>query len=355
MKDALVKLLDELVDMNVDMNLWLDDRGYQRIISETASARLRAVAGYLRQLEMQDLLEVVLDLDPESAILETLETVDSYVAPEVRRRIEEPALAPPRDYEVAIDDLLNDVEAERAMLISVSTDGPRIKAVNPEYVGRRNRIAAGLSERGIPDPNPFPDLWAWHGKWSSGDLPTYKSRRTYVSEMYKPLIGELKSGPTVRVIEAATGWNAVDRGIDHIRRQLRTARSPEQMQAIGLYCRETLISLGQEVWDPKRHTSTDGVTPSPTDAKRMLEAFITTELGGASDKYARKHATAALDLANQLQHKRTATFRDAALCAEATVSVVGIVAVIAGRRGSPKGSSPRTNAQDPPSNGVLDA
>ncbi|MDA3936903.1 MAG: hypothetical protein PF636_08650 [Actinomycetota bacterium] len=334
MKDALLGLLDELAGMNVNMNSYFDDGGYQRIISDVVSARLRALAGYLRQLEMTDLLKVVLDLDPEGAIVETLETIRSYVEPEVRRRLEEPAFAPPREYDVAIDDLLNDVEAERAMLISVSTDGPRIQTVNAEYVERRKRIATGLSERGIPDPNHFSDLWAWHGKWSSGDLPTYRSRRTYVSELYEPLIGELKSGPTVRVLEAATGWDAVDRGIDQIRRQLRTARSPEEMQAVGLYCRETLISLGQEVWDPETHPPVDDVTPSPTDGKRMLQAFIAAELGGASNKYARKHATAALDLANELQHKRTATFKHAALCAEATVSVVGIVAVIADRRGS---------------------
>jgi hypothetical protein len=33
-----------------------------------------------------------------------------------------------------------------------------------------------------------------------------------------------------------------------------------------------------------------------------------------------------------LQHKRTASFRDAALCSEATTSVVNLIAIIAGRR-----------------------
>ena len=37
-------------------------------------------------------------------------------------------------------------------------------------------------------------------------------------------------------------------------------------------------------------------------------------------------------LTNDLQHHRTATFRQAALCAEATASVVNLVAIISGRR-----------------------
>jgi hypothetical protein len=33
-----------------------------------------------------------------------------------------------------------------------------------------------------------------------------------------------------------------------------------------------------------------------------------------------------------LQHKRTATFRHAALCAEATVAVINLVAIVSGQR-----------------------
>jgi len=46
----------------------------------------------------------------------------------------------------------------------------------------------------------------------------------------------------------------------------------------------------------------------------------------------RKHAKVSLTLANDLTHRRTAEFRDAAMCAEATNSVVNIIAIISGRR-----------------------
>jgi hypothetical protein len=62
----------------------------------------------------------------------------------------------------------------------------------------------------------------------------------------------------------------------------------------------------------------------------MLEAYLQYELGGSSHEAARKFAKVALDLANELQHKRTATFRDAALCVEATTAVIRVVSLISG-------------------------
>ena len=331
--EGVLNLLDELTSMEVNLNHYWEEPGYADIIDGLLAARLKALAGYLRQLEMPDLLEVVLDLEPKGSVVETLETIRAYVEPEARKRLDDPTLAPPPKYKTPNDALMEEIEAQRGLMISVATDGPRIQAVDQEYTERRRHIASGLSERRIRDPNPFSDLWAWHGKWSSGDLPTYRSRRQFIGEMYNPLLDSLSSGPTVRVIEEATGWEAVDRGVDQIRRQLGMARSPEELQAIGLYCREALISLAQEVYNPKSHPSVDGVAPSRTDAKRMIEAFIASELVGDGNRYARKHAAAALDLANELQHRRTATYRHAALCAEATVSVIGIIAILCGKRG----------------------
>ena len=75
----------------------------------------------------------------------------------------------------------------------------------------------------------------------------------------------------------------------------------------------------------------DGTQPSETDAKRMLENYITSTLAGSSNEAARKHAKAAYDLANDLQHRRSANFRQAALCTEATSSIINVIAIISGR------------------------
>jgi hypothetical protein len=241
----------------------------------------------------------------------------------------------PNKYSAANDQLLAEIEAQRNLMISVATGGPRINTVNDEYKERRGWIEATLQERGFTNPNPYTDLWGWYGKWSSGDLPTYQSRRKYISELYAPLIERIKKGPASRgaeIFEGPVGWVKVDRGLEEIRKRLEEATTEEQFQAVGLLCREVLISLAQIVYDPSRHNTPDGVVPSATDAKRMLDAYLPVELAGGTNEIARRHAKAALSLANDLQHRRTASFRQAALCAEATASVVNLVAIISGQR-----------------------
>lgn len=142
-----------------------------------------------------------------------------------------------------------------------------------------------------------------------------------------------QSARRVAVFEAPTGWQKVDRQLQEMRTRLDSADTEEQYQAVGLLCREVLISVAQEVYDPSRHAPIDDKTPSDTDAKRMLEAIFEVELKGSSNEEARAHAKAAVRLALALQHKRLADFRTAALCAEGTWSVVNMLAIVAGRRG----------------------
>jgi hypothetical protein len=232
-------------------------------------------------------------------------------------------------------DLLSDIDAQRTLMIEVATGIKRIQDANDEYKERRERIQNALASVGIDDPNPFTDLWRWYERWSSGDLPTYKSRRLFVADLFDPFVEQLKRGASGLTQSAGfepTGWARVDRGIEKTRKQLESAQNEEDYQTVGLHCREVLISLGQAVYQSDVHGSAVDVAPSKTDAKRMLEAYISTELAGNSNEEARKHAKVSVDLANALVHRRTAVFRDAALCAEATSSVVNVVAIISGKR-----------------------
>ncbi len=149
----------------------------------------------------------------------------------------------------------------------------------------------------------------------------------------RPVFAPRKRGSRVEVFQEPTGWQKVDRQFQEVRLRLDSAHSEEQYQAIGLLCRETLISVAQESYDRTRHISADGVEPSDTDARRMLEAIFEADLRGSTNEEARAHAKAAVRLALALQHKRTADFKTAALCAEATLSVVNMLAILAGRRG----------------------
>ena len=149
----------------------------------------------------------------------------------------------------------------------------------------------------------------------------------------RPVFAAGRIGSRTEIFEDPTGWQIVDRQFQEVRLRLDTAASEEQYQVVGLLCREVLISVAQTVYDSDRHPSLDGVAPSATDAKRMLEAIFDRELAGGTNEEARAHAKAALKLTLALQHMRTANFVTAALCAEATASVVNLLAILAGRRG----------------------
>jgi hypothetical protein len=227
-------------------------------------------------------------------------------------------------------ELLQALDFMRSTMIAVATGGPKINTVNGQYQETYAKVALELERRGIENPIPYRDLWGWYGRWSSGDMPSWNSRRVFISELFGPLINRIRTGRVEEFV--STGWGRVDRTVGELRDRLASASNEEQFQAVGLLCREALISVAQEVYVPEQHPTLDGVAARPTDAKRMLQAYITVELGGEANDEARKHARSALDLAVKLQHTRTANFRSAALCVEATTSVINIIAIVSGRR-----------------------
>jgi len=227
-------------------------------------------------------------------------------------------------------ELVAALEEMRNLMIAVSTGGPRINEVDGRYQQMFAAVSQDLAQRGLKNPIPYRNLWDWYGRWSSGDLPTYQSRREFLGQLINPLSDQIRTGRREKA--PPTGWPRVDRTVGEIRDRLAAAQTEEQFQAVGLLCREALISLGQAVYVRERHPPLDGVEPSATDAKRMLSAYIAAELPGAPNEETRKHARSSLDLANVLQHRRTANFRMAALCVEATTSVVNVIAIMAGQR-----------------------
>lgn len=148
----------------------------------------------------------------------------------------------------------------------------------------------------------------------------------------RPVFGAREITRRVEIFTEPTGWPKVDRQMSEVRLRLMETTTEEQYQTVGLLCRETLTSLAQAVYDPERHPPIDGVAPSSTDAKRMLESYLSIELSGKGNEEARSHAKAALKLPVALQHNRTADFRSAALCAEATASVVNLIGILSGKR-----------------------
>lgn len=227
------------------------------------------------------------------------------------------------------------IEHQRSLMTSVSTGGPRIDEVNQEYKDRQVLIDGVLSKLGVANTTHFTDLWDWYGKWSSGDLPSYQSRRIYLKELFQPILSMLTRISSDKLSikpDVPTGWTRVEGTIEKMRDHLSSSQYEEDYQQIGLFGREILISLAQAVYNPEKHAPTDGIRLSESDAKGMLEAYIANELPGESNYQLRGHVKTALSLAVGLQHDRTADFRTAALCADGISSLANMIAIISGRR-----------------------
>ena len=139
---------------------------------------------------------------------------------------------------------------------------------------------------------------------------------------------------TTLLYTSSTGWDRVDRTMDRIRNLLANAAVVEEFQQVGVLCREGLISLAEAVYDPAQHpsVSNDDTDVGKTDAKRMIARYVASEYPGRSSREIRRCVNSTLDVANKVTHGRASTYRDAALCAQATFNVVGLIAIISGKR-----------------------
>jgi hypothetical protein len=121
------------------------------------------------------------------------------------------------------------------------------------------------------------------------------------------ILSEVEDEKIVDVKINLTDWDKIKRGIIEINKREKQAENEEQFQAVGMLCRELIISLAQAVYNPEIHPSLDGVEISNTDAKRILESYVSVVLSGGANEGLRAYAKITNKLANVLTHKRTAT------------------------------------------------
>ena len=158
------------------------------------------------------------------------------------------------------------------------------------------------------------------------DLPLFKNNKA-AAELRKTLNERYSSFSVMPIFDQnvePTGWERVDRSIEEMKSRLKVADTEEKYQAIGMLGRETLISVAQQVFIKERHPSVDGTDISPTDTKRMFEAFISFELTDESEKVV-KYVKSAVDMTNQLTHDRNATKRAAGICFLAVSSIANLM------------------------------
>jgi hypothetical protein len=221
---------------------------------------------------------------------------------------------------------------QRETLRAVGMGELRIQDVDDDYILRHEDLLALFRLWDLEYAVKFVNLWDWFNYYKQY-LESYAERRKYLHDLFDPLImhfaGDIPEPAPPREL---TGWERVDRALLKARRSLSTAINEEDYQGVGLLCREILISTAQEVYDSDSQTTHDGVLPSDTDLVRMIEAFLSSSASGPRNANKRKYVKTSQELAVELQHRRNATFRDAAVCLEATSSIVSTCAILSGVR-----------------------
>lgn len=230
----------------------------------------------------------------------------------------------PEPDEKTLEGLLELVNKQARLLVSVSTGGPRIDDVNGEYQEWRRRLNAGLRARGMAPPFPYEDLWAWYGEWSA-NLGTYAERRAHVTKLVKPTRDALEEAlEGVQVADpggvGGVTWGALDARVDGVVTKLRGANSRDDLQDVGRRCREILIDAAKLLADPAL-VPPGSEAPKAADAKAWLELFLAARAAGRSHRELRAFIPVAWDLAQKVTHGEVERV-DSYAAAQATVLVV---------------------------------
>lgn len=119
------------------------------------------------------------------------------------------------------EELLQAVDWIKATMIAVATGGPRINEVQAAFAEKYDEVAKELTSRSVHNPIPYRDLWQWYRRWSSGDMPSWQSRRKFVNDLVEDLIANLQEASTSSLAAFSpepTGWKRVDRAVTEARR-----------------------------------------------------------------------------------------------------------------------------------------
>lgn len=229
------------------------------------------------------------------------------------------------------NELRQNIDTLKSIMVSVATGGERIQNVDDRYKKLHISIKSECDKLGIPYNNKYESLWDWYGKWRS-DFPSYQERRMFLTELFATtftyLDGNADKGAEVLV--QLDDWGRIKRTVNKIRFDSNSAQNEEDFQAVGLLCRDVIISLAQAVYNPFIHGDKDeeGTLIGPSDAVRMIGNYFIIQLKGKSNKELRDYAKATNAIANQLTHKRTATRKDMQLTMSSTIALINFIGIL---------------------------
>ncbi len=220
------------------------------------------------------------------------------------------------------------VDAQRSLLISVATGGPRIDDADRGYKKRHRLLKTGLERHGIALPFKWNSLWDWYGFYS-GKLGSYAERRVHINELADPVLEQLDRLQTRGMVsdwgEAPETWATLNGRLEELRERVTTAATADDLQDVGRRAREVIIASVNLVFEAEMVPAGDDA-PKGADAKNRLEHIMNNLVPGTAHAELRKLMRGALELAHKVTHSEGITRVDAFAAAQATVLIVRTLA-----------------------------
>lgn len=226
------------------------------------------------------------------------------------------------------EELVQLVEAQRNLIISVGTGGPSIGTVDAVYKRRRAKLMKGRPRFGLNEPFKWGSLWDWYGHYSS-QLPTYASRRAYVNELVQPVLDQLlaSGGQVVDFGTVPRTWGDLEARVAGMNGRIEAAASLDDFQDVGRRCREILRDAANLSYDPSM-VPEGQEPPGDADVKGKVDVVLASRLPGSGHADLRKLARHAYAFANSATHSMSTGRIEAMASAQATVLIVRVLGEI---------------------------
>ncbi|WP_147378853.1 hypothetical protein [Mycobacteroides abscessus] len=230
---------------------------------------------------------------------------------------DDPPAPPPRK-------LLNLLDRQAGLLVSVGRSDADAKSTNRQYVKLCKELNAGLKQIGLEPPFHFDSLPEWQGHYRQ-HLPHYYQRDLYIRELAAPTRAALESLISGTEIADPGGtaeptWTALNARIDELIKQLSSASSLDDHQDIGRRSREILIDLGKILQDPAV-VPVGTESPKDADAKAWIDLYLQHYAADPGHQELRAFVRVAWNLAQKVTHGDSGAI-DAYAAAQATVLIV---------------------------------
>jgi len=207
-----------------------------------------------------------------------------------------------------VEGLVQELEAQAALLTTVATGGPRIDTRQAEYKQRRQRLRPALRGRGLDYPFPWNDLWSWHGYWSANLVGpgAYAARRTHIRDLIGPTLDALeqqRSGLSITnpAVSGPSTWADLDGRVAGLANELLSAATRDDLQDVGRRAREVVIDCARLLADPSL-VPAGSDPPKAADAKAWLDLFLSARAPGSTREELRRLVRATWDLAQKVTH-----------------------------------------------------